>query len=322
MAPSVADIEYLWRLDAWPALPYSAWKDTFETLRLWLQIVGKVRLVQSPWVNHQWHVTLYVTSRGLTTSPIPHGVRSFQIDFDFIDQELRIDASDGSRRAMRLEPQTVARFYRRVMAMLDELQLPVKINRKPNELPDAIAFDQDERHQTYHADAAQRFWRVLVQVDRVFKVFRARFTGKCSPVHLFWGAGDLAVTRFSGRRAPLHPGGIPNMPDRLVREAYSHECSSVGFWPGGEQAPDPFFFAYAYPAPAAFADAKVRPAPARFDQQLGEFVLAYDAVREAREPDTALLDFAQSTYEAAADLAGWDRAALEMPAVRGRSPNS
>jgi hypothetical protein len=202
------------------------------------------------------------------------------------------------------------------MAMLEELELPVQINRRPNEVPDAIPFDEDERHKTYDAEAAARFWRVLVQVDRVFKEFRSRFTGKCSPVHFFWGAGDLAVTRFSGRQAPTHPGGFPNMPDALIREAYSHECSSVGFWPGGEQAPYPFFFAYAYPAPAGFAEAPVRPAAGRFDKPLGEFVLPYDAVREAADPDAALLDFAQSTYEAAATLAGWDRAALERPAPR------
>ena len=303
-------------MDAWPALPYAEWKNTFETLRLWLQIIGKVRLVQSPWVNHQWHVTLYVTSRGLTTSPIPHGARTFQIDFDFIEQELRIAASDGRTRTLRLEPQSVARFYRRVMTMLDELGLPVKINRKPNEVPESIPFDRDERHQEYDAAAAARFWRALVQVDRVFKEFRSRFIGKCSPVHFFWGGGDLAVTRFSGRRAPTHPGGIPNMPDDLIREAYSHECSSVGFWPGGEQAPYPFFFAYAYPAPAGFAEAKVLPAQARFDAALGEFVLPYDEVRDSADPDAALLDFAQSTYEATANLAGWDRAALEMPMKR------
>jgi Family of unknown function (DUF5996) len=303
-------------VDAWPALPYAEWKNTFETLRLWLQIIGKVRLVQSPWVNHQWHVTLYVTSRGLTTSPIPHGSRTFQIDFDFIEQELRIAASDGRTRTLRLEPQSVARFYRRVMTLLDELGLPVKIKRKPNEVPESIPFDEDERHKVYDAAAAARFWRALVQVDRVFKEFRSRFLGKCSPVHFFWGAGDLAVTRFSGRRAPTHPGGFPNMPDDLIREAYSHECSSIGFWPGGEQAPYPFFFAYAYPAPAGFAEAKVLPGQARFDAALGEFVLPYDAVRESADPDAAVLEFAQSTYEAAANLAGWDRAALEMPMKR------
>ena len=299
-------------MEAWPRLPYREWKDTFETLRLWLQVVGKVRLVQSPWVNHQWHVALYVTARGLTTSPIPHGARAFQIDFDFIDHRLAIASSDGGRRSFELNAEPVAAFYRRVMAFLGELDLPVQINRKPNELADAVPFDQDEVHRAYDAGHASRFWRVLLQADRVFKAFRGRFAGKCSPVHFFWGSGDLAVSRFSGRRAPAHPGGAPNMPDSLLREAYSHECSSCGFWPGGENAPYPFFFSYAYPAPAGFAAAPVRPDVARFEAQLGEFVLAYDAVRESADPDAMLLDFLQSTYEAAANLGGWDRAALEL----------
>ena len=298
-------------MDAWPSLPYAAWKETFETLRLWLQIVGKVRLARSPWVNHQWHVTLYVTARGLTTSPIPYGTRVFQIDFDFIAHRLWVHESDGQSRSLALEPQTVAVFFRRFFSLLGELGLEVRINRKPNELAQAIPFDEDETHSSYDAQYAQRFWRALVQADRVFKVFRGRFAGKCSPVHFFWGSGDLAVSRFSGRRAPPHPGGAPNMPDRLLREAYSHECSSCGFWPGGEGAPYPFFFSYAYPAPAGFAEAKVRPAAARYNGNLGEFVLPYDAVRESADPDSTLLEFLQSTYEAAAELGGWDRAALE-----------
>lgn len=298
-------------MHAWPALPYPRWKASFETLRLWTQVVGKVRLVQSPWVNHQWHVTLYVTARGLTTSPIPHGSRVFQIDFDFIEHRLAIQADDGRTAGFPLEPQSVARFYAQLMAGLDRLGLPVAINRKPNELAEAIPFDEDEDHRSYDADAAQRFWRALVQADRVFKIFRGRFAGKCSPVHYFWGAGDLAVSRFSGRRAPAHPGGAPNMPDRLLREAYSQECSSCGFWPGGDNAPYPFFFSYAWPAPQGFADAAVRPGEASYNRALGEFVLPYDAVRESASPDAMLLDFLQSTYEAAADLGGWDRAALE-----------
>jgi hypothetical protein len=296
----------------WPALPYPQWKDTFETLRLWTQVVGKVRLAQSPWVNHQWHVTLYVTARGLTTSPIPHGSRTFEIDFDFVEHRLWIRADDGRSRGFPLQPQPVSRFYAQTLAHLDELGLAVRINRKPNELPDAIPFDEDEVHRSYDAEYAQRFWRALVQVDRVFKVFRGRFTGKCSPVHYFWGAGDLAVSRFSGRTAPAHPGGAPNMPDRLLREAYSHECSSCGFWPGGESEPYPFFFSYAYPAPAGFAEAKVAPAAARYNRNLGEFVLPYDAVRESADPDSTLLDFLQTTYEAAAGHGGWDREALEL----------
>ena len=299
-------------MEAWPALPYLQWKDTFETLRLWTQVVGKVRLVQSPWVNHQWHVALYVTARGLATSPIPHGSRIFDVELDFIDHRLRVRADDGRSRDLPLKPRTVADFYAQFMACLGELGLPVTINRKPNELAEAIPFDEDEVHRSYDAEYAQRFWRALVQADRVFKIFRGRFTGKCSPVHYFWGSGDLAVSRFSGRRAPAHPGGAPNMPDRLLREAYSHECSSCGFWPGGESEPYPFFFSYAYPAPAGFAEAKVAPAAARYNRNLGEFVLPYDAVRESADPDSTLLDFLQSTYEAAAGLGGWDREALEL----------
>ena len=299
-------------MGAWPAFPYEEWKNTYQTLHRWLQIAGKVRLAQSPWVNHQWHVTLYVTSRGLTTSPIPHGTRTFEIVFDFIDSALWIHASDGRSRTMMLEQQSVARFYRRLMGQLEDLELPVKINPKPNEVADATPFNEDQDHKFYDPDAAANFWRVLVQVDRVFKQFRGRFAGKCSPVHLFWGGCDLAVSRFSGRRAPEHPGGVPNMPDRLIREAYSHECSSCGFWPGGESFPQPMFFSYAYPPPAGFSTARVRPEAARFDSSLGEFVLPYDAVRESADPDATLLEFLQSSYEAAADLGGWDRAALEM----------
>ena len=300
-------------MTAWPELPYARWKDTFDTLRLWTQVVGKVRLVQSPWVNHQWHVALYVTARGLTTSPIPHGSRIFEVDFDFIEHRLSIHASDGQSRGMALQPQAVSAFYRQFFSLLGELGLSVTINRKPNEVAEAIPFDEDDVHRSYDAEYAQRFWRALVQADRVFKIFRGRYTGKCSPVHYFWGSGDLAVSRFSGRRAPVHPGGAPNMPDALLREAYSHECSSCGFWPGGESEPYPFFFSYAYPAPAGFAEAAVQPPAARYNRNLGEFVLPYDAVRESADPDRTLLDFLQSTYEAAADLGGWDRDALEMP---------
>ena len=299
-------------MGAWPAFPYEEWKNTYQTLHRWLQIAGKVRLAQSPWVNHQWHVTLYVTSRGLTTSPIPHGTRTFEIVFDFIESALWIHASDGRSRTMMLEQQSVARFYRRLMGQLEDLELPVRINPRPNEVADATPFHEDQEHKFYDPDAAANFWRVLVQVDRVFKQFRGRFAGKCSPVHLFWGGCDLAVSRFSGRRAPEHPGGVPNMPDRLIREAYSHECSSCGFWPGGESFPHPMFFSYAYPPPAGFSTARVRPEAARFDSSLGEFVLPYDAVRESADPDATLLEFLQSSYEAAADLGGWDRAALEM----------
>jgi len=293
--------------DPWPELPYEPWKETYATLHRWFQIAGKVRLANSPWVNHQWHVTLYVTARGLTTSVIPHGTRVFQIDFDFIDQRVVLSTSDGAVRTLALEPQPVAAFYRKVMAALDELGVPVRISTKPNEVPDAIAFDKDEAHHAYDPRHAQRFWRALVQADRVFKIFRGRFRGKCSPVHFFWGSADLAVSRFSGRDAPEHPGGIPNMPDRLVREAYSHECSSCGFWAGGERYPQPMFFSYAYPEPPGFKDALPGYEPA-----LGEYVLSYDAVRTAPSPDEKLLEFLQATYEAAANLARWDRRALEV----------
>jgi hypothetical protein len=293
-------------MSPWPILPYEAWKGTYAALHLWLQIAGKISLVQSPWVNHQWHVTLYVTARGLTTSAIPHGSRVFQIDFDFIDHRVAVSTSDGAARSVPLEPQPVAAFYRRLMAAMDELGVAVRISKKPNEVPHAVAFDRDEAQRPYDPEYAQRFWRALLQADRVFKVFRARFRGKCSPVHFFWGAADLAVSRFSGRPAPEHPGGIPNLPDRLVREAYSHECSSCGFWAGGERYPQPMFFSYAYPEPPGFKEALPGYEPA-----LGEYVLPYDEVRSATSPDDVLLEFLQSTYAAAADLARWDRRALE-----------
>jgi hypothetical protein len=300
------------RMSAWPELAYHAWKDTYAALHMWFQIVGKIRLARSPWVNHQWHVTLYVTARGLSTSTIPHGARIFQLDFDFIDHRLAILTSDGAVRSIRLEPQPVAAFYGKVMAALDELGVPVRISKKPNEVADAIAFDEDRAPRAYDPEYAGRFWRALVQADRVFKVFRGRFCGKSSPVHFFWGAADLAVSRFSGRTAPAHPGGLPNMPDRLVREAYSHECSSCGFWAGGERYPQPMFFSYAYPEPRGFKDALPG-----YEAALGEYVLPYDAVRTASSPDEKLLDFLQSTYEAAASLGGWDRRALEMDSAAG-----
>ncbi len=277
---------------------------------MWTQIVGKVRLVQSPWVNHSWHVTLYVTARGLSTSPIPHGDRIFQIDFDFLDHALRVAASDGQQGALALEPRSTADFYTQLMALLDSLGLPVRIHPSPNEVPVATPFPEDTRHAAYDPAAVTRFWRALVQVDRVFKAFRARFIGKVSPVHFFWGSFDHAVTRFSGREAPSHPGGFPHMPDRITREAYSHEVSSAGFWPGGATG-EAFFYSYAYPTPEGFSEAPVRPEAARWEAELGEFVLPYAAVQAAASPEAALMDFLQSSYEAAARAAGWDRAALE-----------
>jgi hypothetical protein len=295
----------------WPALPYEAWRDTCTTLHLWTQIVGKIRLAQTPWTNHSWHVTLYVTPRGLTTSSVPYDGRAFQIDFDFIDHALSIQTSDGATRRLALEPQSVADFHDALMAALAGVGIRVRIHGRPNEVADPIPFCEDREHAAYDAEYAQRFWRVLLQVDRVLKQFRTRFLGKVSPVHFFWGSFDHAVTRFSGRKAPPHPGGIPNLPDAVTREAYSHEVSSAGFWPGGGAIDYPAFYSYAYPALAGFAAAPVRPQAAFFHEPLGEFLLPYDAVRSAPAPDALLLDFLQTTYEAAANGANWDRAALE-----------
>ena len=302
--------------DAWPSLALDAWRDTYATLHRWTQIVGKVRLARSPWVNHSWHVTLYVTATGLTTSPIPYGDRAFQIDFDFVEHQLRVQASDGRRAGFALEPQSVATFYRRLLQQMETLDLRVKIHGTPNEIPDAIPFQTDELHRAYDREYAHRFWRVLAHCHRVLNAFRARFLGKCSPVHFFWGAPDLAVTRFSGRIAPPHPGAVPGLPDWIAREAYSHEVSSCGFWPGGGPLPHAAFYSYAYPEPAGFAQAPVRPDGAFYSADLREFLLPYDVVRESPSPDDTLLEFLQTTYEAAADLGAWDRRALE----RARDP--
>jgi hypothetical protein len=308
--------------DAWPALPLEEWRDTYATLHLWTQIVGKIRLVQTPWINHSWSVPFYVTARGLSTSPIPHGTRLFEIEFDFVDHELSIEASDGARSRMPLRPQSVASFYESLMAELDRLGLPVTISTLPNEVADPIPFPEDRTHASYDADAAQRLWRILLQVDRVFREFRARFIGKTSPIHFFWGAADLAVTRFSGRSAPQHPGGVPHLPDWVAREAYSHEVSSAGFWPGGEPHPYPLLYSYAYPEPPGYAEAPVLPKETFYSKDLREFVLPYDAVRTASSPDTTLLSFLQSTYEAAANLAAWDRAGLEREPPRPRAASA
>jgi hypothetical protein len=296
--------------EIWPPLPFAEWKETCATLHMWTQIVGKVRLILSPWTNHSWHVTLYVTARGLTTSPISFGARVFQIDFDFVDHVLRIQISDGREKIIRLAPKPVAAFYSEVMSALRELDLSAEINTTPNEVDPAIPFEQNERNSSYDREYANRFWRVLLQSDRVFKEFRADFCGKCSPVHFFWGSFDLAVTRFSGRRAPQHPGGVPHLPDAVAREAYSHEVSSLGFWPGNEMMPEPIFYSYAYPEPKGFSDAKVQPAAVTYNTQLKEFVLPYEAVRQAAASDQPLLAFARSTYDAASTLGHWDRAAL------------
>jgi hypothetical protein len=296
---------------AWPELPYTAWKDTYATLHLWTQIAGKIRLAQTPWLNHSWHVVLYVSARGLTTSPIPFGDRSFQLDFDFLDHVLRASVSDGGQKEIALFPRSVADFYADLMRSLAELGIEVRINELPNEIPDAIRFSEDHAHASYDRDYAERHWRVLLQVNRVLHGFRTSFIGKCSPVHFFWGSFDLAVTRFSGRRAPLHPGGVPNLPDAVTQEAYSHEVSSAGFWPGSAGVEYPAFYSYAYPEPPGFSAAPIRPKEAFYSNDLREYVLPYDAVRSAPDPDGLLMDFLISTYEAAAVLGKWDRAALE-----------
>ncbi len=306
--------------NVWPALPFAEWKDTAITLHMWTQIVGKIRLTLTPWTNHSWHVTLYVTSRGLTTSPIPHGACTFEIQFDFINHQLLVDKSDGARRKLELKPQSVAEFYRTLMRTLKDFNLPVTINTMPNEIESPIPLDRDEEHHFYDREYANRFWRVLVQSDRVFKEFRSRFCGKCSPVHFFWGSFDLAVTRFSGRPAPPHPGGVPHLPDAITREAYSQEVSSLGFWPGNAAMPRPVFYSYAYPEPTGFAGAKVQPREGYYESKLREFILPYDAVRTAGKPDEVLLDFAQSAYDAASKLGKWDRDALEEKKPALHSP--
>jgi Family of unknown function (DUF5996) len=297
----------------WPELPTAAWRETYATLHLWTQIVGKIRLAREPWLNHSWHVTLYVTGRGLTTSPIPDDTRTFQIDFDFIDHHLRISTSDGATRQFALAGKSVASFYAAVMADLAELGIDIAIDEMPNELPEPIRFSQDNLHASYDPDAVRRFFQILVNADRVFKQFRTGFLGKASPVHFFWGSFDLAVTRFSGRRAPRHPGGVPHLSDEVACEAYSHEESSAGFWPGSGAIDYPAFYCYVYPEPAGFRTTRVRPDAAFFSEALGEFILPYDAVRTAAQPEQALLEFLQSTYEAAANAAKWDRDALECP---------
>ena len=308
-------------MSRWPELDYPAWRDTAETLQLWMQIVGKLRLSRTPWLNHGWHVPLYVTARGLGTSPIPIDSGLLEIEFDLIDHRLACRTSDGDHAGFALEPQSVATFYDRFLLALADLGIPLLIGTMPNEVADPIPFPQDSRHASYDAAAAHRFWRALIEVDRLFKLFRTGFLGKASPVHFFWGSFDLAVTRFSGRPAPRHPGGVPGLPDRVTREAYSHEVSSAGFWPGSAAYPRAAFYAYAYPEPPGFRDAAM-PAGARFDPALGEYLLPYEAVRTATDPDAVLLDFLEATYAAAADRGGWDRAGLECPLGRVAIPRA
>ncbi len=294
----------------WPDISYASWSETAKALHLYTQVVGKVRLEPTPLTNHSWHVPLYVNGRGLTTSIMSKGVRAFEIRFDFVDHDLVIETVEGEVRRIGLGPGAVSAFYRAVMDALEGLGIEIDIYTTPSEMADAIPFEEDTAPRPYDAAAVERFWRALVQMDRVFKRFRAGFTGKCSPVHFFWGSFDLAVTRFSGRTAPPHPGGVPNFPDWVAREAYSHEVSSAGFWPGNDDA-DAVFYSYAYPKPDGFEKARVQPEAATWSDELGEFVLPYAAVREAKDPEAALMAFLESTYAAAADLAGWDREALE-----------
>jgi hypothetical protein len=307
------------RSEQWPALDFAAWYDVGETVRLWTQIVGKIRLGQLPWTNHSWHVPLYLTGRGLTTLTMPYDDRIFQIDFDFVDHRLEIRTADGAARTLALRPQTVADFYTAVMGALREIGMDVRIDETPSEIEQPIRFSEDRTHAAYDAELVGRFWRIMLQTERVLQRFRADFIGKCSPIHFFWGGFDLAVTRFSGRTAPLHPGGVPNMPDWVAQEAYSHEVSSAGFWTGGGPHEFPLFYSYTYPEPAGMAAVELPVAGAFYSDALREFVLPYDAVRATPSPDATLLAFLQSTYDAGADLGGWDRAQLERPA--GWKPN-
>ncbi|HMI18925.1 MAG TPA: DUF5996 family protein [Sphingomonas sp.] len=303
----------------WPDLASIELDPTIEALHLWSQVVGKVRLMMTPWENHGWHVPLYVSARGLTTGLIPTVGRSFAIEFDFVASRLDLRATDGAHASVALRAQSVCDFYEATMAALAAIGIAVRIDRMPCEIPDAVPFQEDIRLRAYVPAVAATYWRALVEVRRVFQLFRTSFVGKCSPIHLFWGAFDLAITRFSGRTAPPHPGGAPNMPDAVAREAYCWEVSSAGFWPGFGTGPS--FYSYAYPVPAGFGQAPVKPSGAAFDPALGEFLLPYSTVIASADPDQALLQFLESTYEAAANLGEWDRAHLERaPGSIGRPP--
>lgn len=294
------------RAECWPDLPLSSWRETYATVHRWTQMVGKVRLRLTPLVNHWWNVPLYVTARGLTTSSMPYGDRAFELYFDFVRHQLVLETNDGLVKTMALGPRPVAEFYQEFRELLRSANIEVKIWKMPVEIPNPIAFDQDRTHASYDRAPVEKFWRILLSVDAVFNQFRAKFIGKCSPVHFFWGSFDLAVTRFSGRRAPERPGA-----DVITREAYSHEVSSVGFWPGGGSVQGAAFYSYAAPEPQGFKDERARPDAASYDRDLGEFLLMYDDVRKANSPTASLLEFCQSTYEAAATLGKWDRSALE-----------
>lgn len=298
------------QIEEWPELPWQEWHQTAETLHLWMQIVGKIRMALAPRTNHWWHVTFYLTSQGMTTSPIPYGNRLFQIDWDFIHHQLIISTHDGRQGYIPLQPMSVADFYDTVMECMTELEMPVRIWPYPTEMANGLPFKEDHQHFYYEAKYVTRFWKAMLQANRVLSIFRARFIGKVSPVHFFWGGYDLAVSRFSGQRAPRHDS-VPNIPDSVVQAAYSHEVSSCGFWPGGPGLEEPIFYSYAYPMPAGFDKARIVPKEAYFHKTLGEYVLPYEAVRQASNPDQYLLAFLQSTYDAAANLGQWDRKALE-----------
>jgi uncharacterized protein DUF5996 len=309
--------------ERWPALPLADWQQSYASLHLRTQILGKTRLALSPMENHWWHTALYLTARGLTTSPMAQDGRILEVELDFVGHRLVASVSDGTVATLALGPHPLQDFYGDYLAMLDSLGFTPRIWPVPQESAGTVRFDVDDGHDVYDADAVHRCWRVLAQVDRVLKRFRGRFLGKCSPSHFWWGSFDIACTRFSGRRGPVHPGGIPNLSDRVTREAYSHECISAGWWPGAAgMLEEPAFYAYAYPEPAGCPEAKVRPSETRYDLTMREWILPYEVVRRADDPDAVLLEFLQSTYEAAATLAGWDRAALERgePATAGISP--
>ena len=295
----------------WPELSYEEARETYETLHMWTQIIGKIKLSKQPWINHSWHVTLAVTPIGLTTSGLMHEDKHFQIDFDLVQHKLKIITNTRTTRMFDLQGLTVAGFYDHVLRALNELNIQVDINLIPNEIENAIPFNKDNRHFTYHPKHATALHKALLNAQHVFTQFRAEFCGKCSPVHFFWGSFDLAVSRFSGKEAPMHPGGIPNLPDRVAREAYSHEVSSCGFWPGNESVPYAAFYSYVYPEPEGFKDAAILPEEAFFHPDLGEYILPYKAVQQSADPTQKLMEFLRTTYEAAADRAGWDRSSLE-----------
>jgi hypothetical protein len=309
-------------MSPWPEIPYAAWRDTCEALHLYAQVVGKYRLAHTPWVNHSWHATLYLSARGLTTHLIPDIAGGMEVAFDFVDHRVTAQSEDGASGSFALTPMSVAEFHRQFVSLIDQVGGTARFHGRPNELADAVPFDNDERPRPYDAAAVRRFHRALLRVDRVLQEFRTGFIGKVSPVHLFWGSFDLAVTRFSGRTAPEHPGGIPALPDPITREAYSHEVSSAGFWPGGGPILEAAFYSYAYPAPEGFAAASVTPSDAYFDKTAGEFILPYEVVRTAADPDATLLSFLESTYAAAARLGQWDRAALECARGVPRTPRA